>query len=69
LDDKSVAITFARTVTPSQQPGEAGANDGGNEPVAILVTFDHSRRFILTEKTMGRDEMLPPYCASSSDFA
>ena len=62
MADKSAAITFAHTVTPSQQPSEACANDGANEPVAILVTFDHSRRFIFTKKTMGRDEMLPPYC-------
>ena len=62
MADKSAAITFARTVTPSQQPSEARANDGGNDSVAILVTFDHSRRFIFTEKTMGRDEMLSPDC-------
>jgi hypothetical protein len=61
LADKSTAITFARAIFPSQQPSKACANDRGNELVAMLVTFDHSRSFLFTEKAMGCDKMSPSY--------
>jgi len=48
LADQAAAISIARTIPPAQ----TRPNNRGNEPVAMLVTFDDPHSLVFTQKTM-----------------
>ncbi|HEY7253981.1 MAG TPA: hypothetical protein VIG37_26060 [Methylomirabilota bacterium] len=58
LSDQSPTVTFAAAILPPEQPAEPTPNNRRDEPVTVLVALDHSHRFLFTEKSMRRDEML-----------
>jgi hypothetical protein len=57
LSDQPSAILIRTAVAPAEQAAQHNANKRSYEPVSAFVTSDHSYRFLLSEKAMGRNEV------------